>query len=64
MVSLLGAKSMKINGKRKIPAAASTLYIHCKKWETKLQETGKVYSSHLGNTLLQDLIQPVMSHCL
>ena len=50
--------------RRKMQAAALSLYIHCKKWETKLQYTSKVYSNHLGNTLLQDLIHPVMLYWL
>ena len=43
MGSLLGTMSMQRYQKGKIQATAYTLDIHCKKWETKLQDTSKVY---------------------
>ena len=59
--SLLGNKSIH---RRKMQTAASSVYIHYKKWETKLQDTSKVYSNHLCNILLQDLILAVMLYWL
>ena len=56
-----GTKSMKRNQKREMQAATS-IFVSIRRSSKKIQDANTVYSSHLGNTLLLDLIQTVLLH--